>query len=354
MPDSPEQIQQAVQSLSSRASQAAPAWPHTDLRVVGAAGAWRSIVPRRWGGDELAYSDLLRTYTVIAKHSVALALILTQRDSACDLIARGENPSLKDVLLPAYATGERFTTVGIAQLTTSKGARGPKVRARRDGDALVLSGTVPWATGAAHSDEIVVGGVMDDGAQLLASVPRDAAGITVQPPMQLLALTETVTSSIVLEDVRVTPDRLFRGPCEQALDRRAPVKGLTVSAVGVGLAAAIYDAIAEQMDRQAPEIAEAISPLHDEYNATRDAFFAAAVQIKDAAAPAEAPEIRVRVNALLTRLAITLLNISKGGGFVSGRPAERLLREAMFFHVWSLPAAVQAGTLRRLLGTGGS
>ncbi|RMF84828.1 MAG: acyl-CoA dehydrogenase [Planctomycetota bacterium] len=345
-----DQIEEVLCSLKPVETESAERWPHDALRAVGAAGAWRSIIPAKWGGAELAYADLLRTYETIAKHSVALALILTQRDGACDLIARGDNPALKDRVLPRHAGGERFTTVGIAQLTTSKGAGGPKARARRVAGGFVLDGLVPWATGAAHCDEIVVGAVTADDLQLLVCLPRDAEGVIVQPPARLMALSETDTSMIELNDVRVGDEHVIRGPCGQALSGRAPVKGLTVSAVGIGLASAIHQRLTELEEHQPPELREPIAPLHAEYGETRDALRAAAARVGDQESRADAPEIRVRVNALLTRLAVTLLNISKGGGFVSGRPAERLLREAMFFHVWSSPVNIQAGTLRRLLG----
>jgi hypothetical protein len=34
------------------------------------------------------------------------------------------------------------------------------------------------------------------------------------------------------------------------------------------------------------------------------------------------------------------LTASKGAGFVAGHPAERLVRESLFFRVWSCPPAV--------------
>jgi hypothetical protein len=40
------------------------------------------------------------------------------------------------------------------------------------------------------------------------------------------------------------------------------------------------------------------------------------------------------------------LAASKGAGFVRGHPAERAVREAMFFLVWSCPQPVLAAALR--------
>jgi hypothetical protein len=40
------------------------------------------------------------------------------------------------------------------------------------------------------------------------------------------------------------------------------------------------------------------------------------------------------------------LAASKGAGFVAGHPAERAVREAMFFLVWSCPQPVVSAALR--------
>jgi hypothetical protein len=46
------------------------------------------------------------------------------------------------------------------------------------------------------------------------------------------------------------------------------------------------------------------------------------------------------------RAAQSYLAASKGAGFVSGHPAERAVREAMFFLVWSCPQPVVSAALR--------
>jgi hypothetical protein len=60
--------------------------------------------------------------------------------------------------------------------------------------------------------------------------------------------------------------------------------------------------------------------------------------------------IRTRANSLALRSTQALLAASKGAGFVSGHFAERAVREAMFFLVWSCPAPVVAAALRELAG----
>jgi hypothetical protein len=63
-------------------------------------------------------------------------------------------------------------------------------------------------------------------------------------------------------------------------------------------------------------------------------------------APPSAVEIRRRANSLVLRATQAQLAASKGAGFVAGHPAERAVREAMFFLVWSCPQPVLAAALR--------
>jgi hypothetical protein len=55
--------------------------------------------------------------------------------------------------------------------------------------------------------------------------------------------------------------------------------------------------------------------------------------------------LRQRANTLVTRTSQAALTASKGAGFVQGHPIERLMRESMFFLVWSCPQSVTESLL---------
>ena len=135
---------------------------------------------------------------------------------------------------------------------------------------------------------------------------------------------------------------------EKVLKIRAPVKPLKVSSVGLGLATALLDelfGLAENLDGAPELIADKIAP---DYEAVKLRIFAAADKLNDPAAELPSAEIRADINALLVCLATTLMTLAKGSGYLSSHPAQRLVREAMFFLVWSAPDAVRLGTLERI------
>ncbi|NBW86065.1 MAG: hypothetical protein EBR23_04350 [Planctomycetia bacterium] len=67
-------------------------------------------------------------------------------------------------------------------------------------------------------------------------------------------------------------------------------------------------------------------------------------------APPERDTLRGDANGLVVRAAQAALTASKGAGYVQGHPAERLVRESLFFLVWSCPQAVSAAALCELAG----
>ncbi len=325
-------------------------WPQRSIDIIAAAGCWKWVIPKKCGGAGLRGVELLEAYEAVARGCMATALILTQRDGACDLIAQGENEGLKQRLLRAYARAERFTSVGIAQLTTSYAGRKPAMQARRAGRGFVLDGVMPWVTAAEHCDEIVTGAVLPDGRQILACVSCEDPGVAVEPPMKLLAVGASATSRVRCRAVRIKPDDVIRGPADIAATMPAPVKPRVVSAVGLGLAGALHDRLTRT--RLTPDLKQSLAPLRQAYKHLRTQLLTTAPATRHQPADADDLRIRVAVNELVTKMGLAYLTLSKGTGYCRPHPAERLLREALLFLVWSAGPETQLQTMRALIGPG--
>ncbi len=323
-------------------------WPAEGLRVLSEGGCFKHIVPRQFGGEGAEPAAQLAAYEAIASTSVTLALILTQHDAAAEVLRAAADESVAVEVLKKCASGEELLTVGISQVTTSRRHGRAALRAQRDGDGFLLDGVMPWVTSARRADHIVTAAVLDDGQQLLVCVPTDARGISLLEPMQLLALQSSWTSEVRCEAVQAPRSWVLRGPMESVLARRAPVKGLTVSSVGIGMASALLREVhelADQLPGADTLLRETIEPR---YHAARRKLFDAAGSLHDPASESPAVAIRADVNAIVNRLAATLMTLAKGTGFLLTRPAQRLLREAAFFLVWSAAPAVRMETLCRI------
>ena len=275
------------------------------------------------------------------------AFVLTQRNGACQRIAGSQNEALKAELLPAFCRGELFTTVGISHLSTSRQHLGrPAVQVEDNGARFTINGTAPWVTGANRADVIVTGGTCADGRQILAAVSTADPGVSVKSPPRLLALNASQTGAVEFNNVHIERDRVVAGPVEAVMKQGTGggTGSLTTSAIAVGAARGTLRHLRQECDKR-PALGEIHDPLAAEWDALhRDLLGSAAGETCDPAVTIES--IRTRANSLVSRVAHAYLTAAKGAGFVAGHPAERAIREATFFLVWSCPQPVQNAALR--------
>jgi len=141
---------------------------------------------------------------------------------------------------------------------------------------------------------------------------------------------------------------LIAGPIENVmkLGKGGGTGSLTTSALAVGTAEGALRRLKVEADNR-PDLVEIYEPLNAECIAIFDDMMSA-VRSDTAASdsPPSAESIRRRANSLVLRAAQAYLAASKGAGFVAGHPAERAVREAMFFLVWSCPQPVLHAALR--------
>lgn len=326
-------------------------WPTAQMELLAEAGGYRWNIPAAFGGDGLEASEMLEIYRELSSGSLLTTFILTQRNAACQRIETSPNTSLAGRLLPALCRGELFATVGISHLTTSRQhLRTPAVSVTSipGAQGFLLNGSAPWATAAAQADIIVTGGVLADGSQILAAVPKNRDGVKVLPPVPLMGLSSSQTTRVEMHDVAIAPEEILHGPVERVVSASSGggAGSLGTSAVAIGTAQGTLKMFAEEVDRR-PELAEFFLPLEKESQELAYQLNAAATGFETTGL-FSAESIRQRANSLVLRAAQSWLAATKGAGFVAGHPAERAVRESMFFLVWSCPQLVLEGNLRQL------
>jgi glutaryl-CoA dehydrogenase len=114
--------------------------------------------------------------------------------------------------LPELARGRM---IGCFGLTEADGGSDPagnmKTRARRDGGEVVLNGSKVWITNGAIADVALVWAKDEGGVVRGYLVPRDAPGFTAREVPEKMSLRASVTSELVLEDVRVPASAALPG-----------------------------------------------------------------------------------------------------------------------------------------------
>ncbi len=323
------------------------AWPAQQLQLCADAGVHEWFLPTSVGGQGWNETDLLRGYLKLSAACLTTAFILTQRVGACTRIAASGNPFAGEKMLPPLLSGKIFATVGISHLTTSRQHVQPVLQASETVQGFELNGYSPWVTGAEHAQAIVTGATLADGRQILVALPTSLAGVRVPPAPELVSLTASRTGPVHCEKVQIGKEWLLAGPVEHVMKQGLGAKtgGLQTSTLAAGLATAALDYL-DQQAQQREMFSEPAVAMREELNQ----LIADLLALAGGEQLCAADDARGRANSLALRSTQAALVAAKGAGFVTGHPAGRWCREALFFLVWSCPQSVLTANLCEFAG----
>jgi len=130
------------------------------------------------------------------------SLVSVQGSLAMYAIWRWGSEEQKSEWLPRMAAGEAIGCFGLTEPDFGSNPAGMRTVARRDGDDWVLNGTKMWITNGSVADVAVVWARTDAGIRGFV-VPTDTPGFSASAITRKLSLRASVTSELVLEDVRL-------------------------------------------------------------------------------------------------------------------------------------------------------
>ncbi len=339
----PPSLRAACDRIKASADQAAAVgpWAAGSMAVLAEQGVLAAFIPAAHGGRNASEAERLTALAAVATACLTTALAASQWAAAVRIIGSATD-DLQAALLPPLAQGATFTTVGLSHLTTSRQHLGrPALVAAQDEDGWRLDGLCPWVTGADACDTIVTGAATEDGSRFFV-VPTSADGLTIDPPLEMLALSGSRTSAVHFASAR--PTHVIAPPESNA----SRTGGLATTALALGAARASIELLKAEAARR-DTLRQFTSGFEDELAGLVARLLAAA---EAGIAPDARDALRGDANGLVLRAAQAALTASKGAGFVCGHPAERLVRESLFFLVWSCPQSVTAAMLCEFAGVG--
>ncbi|MGC0142015.1 acyl-CoA dehydrogenase family protein [Pseudactinotalea sp. Z1732] len=161
----------------------------------------------------------------------------------------------KEHWLPRMATGEAIGCFGLTEPDHGSDPAGMRTTARRDGSDWVLNGTKMWITNGSIADVAVVWARTEEGIRGFA-VPTDTPGFSAPEIERKMSLRASVTSELVLQDVRLPAEAMLpearglSGPLRCLNEARF---GIVFGALGSArtclLTALEYAGTREQFDR---------------------------------------------------------------------------------------------------------
>jgi len=183
------------------------------------------------------------------------SMVSVQGSLAMFAIHRWGSEEHKQEWLPRMAAGEAIGCFGLTEPDYGSDPSNMRTRATRDGDDWILNGRKMWITNGTISDVAVVWAQTEDKVRGFV-VPTDTPGFSAPEIHQKMSLRASVTSELVLDDVRLPASAAFpevrglRGPLSCLNEARF---GIVWGAVGAGRSALetalSYSTTREQFDQ---------------------------------------------------------------------------------------------------------
>lgn len=296
------------------------------------------------GADE----NTRREYTeLIASACGVTAFVQQQLHAGGGFVGGGRSQALKDEKLPRFASGEELCGVAFSHLR-----RGgpPMVTAERAHGGYLISGKAPWVTGWRLLDSFILGAVrLPENDHIYFYVPKagNEAMLMPGPAIPLVVMNASDTVEVVLDNLFLPDDFvLYERPAEAL--KRSDFCGVT-GHVFLPLGCARGSVIALRMlaeQRHNETFTHAADEFKKEIAACRaDALTWSGSctempDYKDRAFHARAEAI-----TLATRAAHAVVTATGGGAHLLSSPAQRLLRESIFYTTTAQTSDVQSATL---------
>ncbi|HVY97846.1 MAG TPA: acyl-CoA dehydrogenase family protein [Solirubrobacterales bacterium] len=195
------------------------------------------------GASATAYG--LACMELEAGDSGVRSLVSVQGSLAMFAIWRWGSEEQKQAWLPLMASGEAIGCFGLTEPDAGSDPGSMRTRARRDGSDWILHGQKMWITNGSLADVAVVWARTEEGVRGFL-VPKGTPGFSTQDIHRKLSLRASVTSELLLDDVRLPADAVL----PEVGSLKGPLSCLNEARYGIvwgaaGAARACYEAALE-------------------------------------------------------------------------------------------------------------
>ena len=340
-------------------SQIAPQANQLDRHPEALKSALRQMGDRSWlglkaplelGGTGLSEAEYRRLQISMARASGALTFLQTQHQSAVAKLAHSDDRVLHREFFPYVVKGDRLVGVGFSHLRRSGT---PIMQAQEKGTGYLLTGKVPWVTGYNIFSHFILGATLADGKELYAVLPlqnevQSSGGkITVDRPMELIAVTATNTVSVNFDSWLLAGDRVVTINPAGAIHASSRRNILNHGFFALGCAYAGLDILQSVAEKKQLEfLSEPWQTLFEEVARQTELAIAA---ISDRHTTYQQKlRLRVKAIALAQRCSQAAVIASSGAANYLDSSAGRVYREALLFTVSGQTSDVMVASIQQL------
>jgi acyl-CoA dehydrogenase len=319
-------------------------FPRGLFAKAGAAGILGAGIPEAYGG---AGGDALHALVMIEAllrgGSSGVVAGLSSLGIAVPPILLLGSEEQKQRFVPAATAGERVAALAITEPDAGSDVAGLRLKAVRDGDGYVLSGSKVFITSGAHADFVVtLARTAEDphGGLTFFVVERGMPGFSVGRKLQKTGWRASDTAELVYEDVRVPATHRLgdEGSGFRALMHNFQGERLALAAFGHATAAiALDEALRYARDRKAfgrplagfQVTRHKLAEMATLVNAARAFNYVLARRVADGAyVPAEVAMAKNFSADVAQRVCSAAVQIFGGMGYMRETLVERLSRDA--------------------------
>ncbi|KTS30922.1 acyl-CoA dehydrogenase [Methylobacterium indicum] len=341
-------------------------FPREAIAEMGALGFMGMLVPEEHGGaaaDHVAYALAIEE---VAAGDGAVSTVMSVHNSVgCMPILKFGSDEQKARFLGPLARGEQLGAFCLTEPGAGSDAAALKTRARRSGNAWVLSGTKQFITSGANADLAIVFAVTDPeaGKRGISAfiVPTKTPGYKVARIEHKLGQRCSDTAQIVFEDMELTPDLMLGQEGEGLKIALSNLEGgrIGIAAQAVGMARAAFEAALAYAGERATfgqkltghqAVAFRLADMATKIEAARLLVLNAA-RLRDAGQPClkEAAMAKLFASEMAEAVCSDAIQIHGGYGYLADYPVEQIYRDVRVCQIYEGTSDVQRIVISRAL-----
>jgi alkylation response protein AidB-like acyl-CoA dehydrogenase len=343
--------------------------PRTEnMQALASAGLLGLGIPKTYGGLDASPQLQREVQEILASYCGVTTFTQAQHHGPCRMISNCPNERMKQALLPKLAAGAWMCGVSFAHL---RRPGTPILRAIPVAGGYRLEGSAPWVTGWGLMNQFVYGAALPDGRFVYLWVPvqretfaelfegitppdNDWGSVSVSEPIPLCAMNASATVVLTLEGLFVPQEHWMLESDRETMRRNDHNNILGATAMPMGCATGAVRLLCETAEKRGiPAIQRAAISFTNEAEDLK-------AHIKEWNGQQEAPQyaeeaLRIRAWCIefAMRSAHAAIAASSGAANLLSHPAQRFLREAMFYTIQAQTHEVMDATLARLERLGG-
>jgi len=320
--------------------------PREVLDEMGRLGFFGLRVPEEYGGIGLGTmaSVLFAEELGRSTYGGFSITVLVHTDLAMPYVLEFGNVDQKARWLPAMASGEVITAIGVTEPDAGSDVAAIRTTARRDGDGFVLNGTKMFITNGGIADLVFIAARTSSdvkgsrGISILA-VEKDTPGFKASRALGKMGWHSSNTAEIILEDVRVPQENLIGEENQGFYYIMANFQNERLAIMGQALGEAqralelttdhvkSRTAFGEPLwNKQA--IRQRLAQRQAEIDAGRElTYHAAWLSEQGEDAVREVSEVKAYVGEMVNRVLYDCVQFHGGMGYIAETAVERLYRD---------------------------